>query len=142
MLLLLAIRIRHCVYRDVSMWVKRDTNAVRCCGAILPWTLVVRVGTAYACRPGRSGRDASGSRDMLTDGWATATGTTICADASVSFSASRAFQMAAMAMRRSNCQLRRVVEARTATVGPATALAWEALAVRVDDSIHNRRGCL
>jgi hypothetical protein len=142
LLLLMAICIRHRVYRDVSMRVKRNTDAVRCGSTILPWTLVAGVDTATACRPGGSGRDASGSRAVVTEGWTT--GTTIGTYASVSFSAisaTRAVQMTAMAMGRRSYQLRRV-EARAATVGPATALAWEALVVRINDGIHNRRGCL
>lgn len=97
LLMLLAIRIRHRVYRDVSMRVKRNTDAVRCGSAIL--SLVAGVDTATACRPGRSGRDASGRG--ATAGWTT--GMTIGTNASVSFSANRAFQMTAMAMGRRSC---------------------------------------
>lgn len=139
MLLLLTIRICHSVYRDVSMRIKGNTNAVRCSSAVLSRTLVARVDAAAAWWSGRGRRYAPGSGTLVTEGWAT--GTPIGADASVSFSANWALQMAAVAMGRRSCELRRV-EARATAVGPAPTLTWEALLVRFDDSVHDGCGCL
>jgi hypothetical protein len=87
LLLSLAIRIRHRVYRDVSMWVKSNTDAVRRGSTILPgpWstglTLPPRGGPGGAGETLREG-------GWMTEGWTART--TIGTDASVSFSAGRA----------------------------------------------------
>lgn len=138
LLLLLAIRIRHRIYRDVSMWVKCNTDAVRRGSTILSWTLIGGIDAAAAWGSRRCGRDASGRG--MTEGWTART--TIGTDARVSFSANRTLQMITMrAMGRRSCELR-CVETCATTVGPATVLAWEALVIRIDDSIYDGRGRL